>query len=131
MALSGEKAWLLMRHGFGNRVSRTVLRPLLGPGMRVVVDVLKLSVGELCITLRGREAFVAKQLLDRAEVGAFFEQMGAEGVTQRMGVDVRGKAALDCQALNDAGDAPGGEARFSSRGRETAQAQWFVHGLFA
>ena len=45
---------------------------LLCPRMGVIVHLGNLCGGELRITLRGREAFMAEQLLNGAEVGAFF-----------------------------------------------------------
>src|SRR5579863_7701754 len=89
--------------------------------MSAVVDLGELGGGELGVTLGGGETLVAQQFLDGAEVGAFFEEMLAEGVAQRVRVDVGGQAALDGEALDDAAHAAGGEAGFSAGLREAAQ----------
>ncbi len=52
---------------------------------------------------------MAEQLLNGAEVGAFFKQMSAKGMTQRVRMNVRGKPAKDSDAFDDASDAAGGE----------------------
>ena len=82
--------------------------------MRAVVDLRQLRSGELRVTLRGGEALVAEQLLNGAEVGAFFKQMGSEGVAQRVRVNVGGKPAQDGDALDDAADAARGEPRLAA-----------------
>ncbi len=69
----------------------------------------------------GGEALVTEQLLDGAEVGTFFKEMGAEGVAQCMRVDVGRQAAEDGEALDDATDAAGGEAGFAAGLVEAAQ----------
>ena len=51
----------------------------------------ELGGGELGVALGGGEALVAEQFLDGAEVGAFFQQMGAEGVAQCVRVHVGGR----------------------------------------
>jgi len=44
--------------------------------------------GELRVSLRRGEALVAEHFLDSAQIGAFFEQVRAERVTQSMRVNV-------------------------------------------
>jgi len=63
---------------------------LLRSGVRFVVYDGELCGGELGVALCGGEAFVAKEFLDGAEVGAFFEEVGAEGVAQGVWMDVGG-----------------------------------------
>ena len=41
--------------------------------------------GEVGVDFGGGNAFVAKHLLHGAEVGSVFDQLGGEGVTQRVG----------------------------------------------
>jgi hypothetical protein len=66
---------------------------------------------------------VAKQFLNGAQVGALFEKVSAEGMTQSMGVDVGWKSAKNRYALHDAAHASRGEARILAGFAETAQLQ--------
>ena len=97
-------------------------RTLFGAGMGAVVDGGELRGGELGVALGGGEALVAEQFLNGAEVGAFFEQMGSEGVAQGVRMNVRRQAAQDGDALDDAADAARGEAGLAAalRGRAVA-----------
>ena len=56
--------------------------------MCLVVDRLELRRRQLRISLRCREALVPKQLLDRAKVCAFFQQMRAKRMPQRVWMDI-------------------------------------------
>jgi hypothetical protein len=76
--------------------------------MGAVVDRGQLRGGELGVALCSREAFVAEQFLDGAKVGAFFEQVSAEGVAQGVWVHVCREATQDGDALDDASDAARG-----------------------
>ncbi len=87
---------------------------LFGAGMGAVVDSGQLRGGELSIALGGGEALVAEEFLNGAKVGAFFEQVGAEGVAQGVGVNVGRKAAQDGDALDDAANAARGETRLAA-----------------
>ena len=89
------------------RVIRTAA--LLCAWVGAVVDRGQLGGGELGVALGGGEALVAEQLLNGAQIGAFFEQVGAEGVAQSVRVNVGGQAAQDGDALDDAADAARGE----------------------
>ena len=59
------------------------------PRMRLVVDLRQLRGGQLRVALRRREPLVAEQFLNRTQVSAFFQQMRAECMTQRMRMHVR------------------------------------------
>ena len=59
-----------------------------GVGMGLVVDVHELADGSVRVFLRGGEGLVAEEFLNGAEVGAVGEEMGGEGVTQGVGVQV-------------------------------------------
>ena len=67
-----------MRFMRGRRNSRSVSLP--GSRMGAVVDHFQLRGGQLRVTLRGGEPFVAEQLLNGSQVGALFQQMRSEGV---------------------------------------------------
>ena len=56
--------------------------------MRLVVYVQYMLHGKLGITLRGREALVAEQLLNGPQVRSFFQHVGAESVTQGVRVHI-------------------------------------------
>src|SRR5437867_13350446 len=58
---------------------------LLRPRMRGVVSPDELLGRDVRVLLGGREALVAEQLLDRAQVGARVQHVGGEGVAQRVG----------------------------------------------
>ena len=78
--------------------------------MGFVVYLLDLTDGELGVALGGGESFVAEHLLNGAEVGSFFEHVGAEGVAEGVGMDVGGEAAAKCDGFDDTADAAGGKA---------------------
>jgi len=89
LRFSTDTEWALAcRNGSGCEIEiqRGVL---LGAGVGAVVDRGQLGGGELGVALRGREALVAKQLLNGTQVSALFEQMGSECVAQGVRVDVR------------------------------------------
>ncbi len=83
-------------------------------GVGAVVDVCKLRGGELGVALGGGEALVAEEFLNGAKVGAFFKQVGSEGVTQSVRMHVGWQAVQDGDALDDAADAARGEARLTA-----------------
>ena len=60
--------------------------------MRAAVNLCDLPDRELRIALRRREPFVAEQLLDRPQIRAFFQHVGAEGMAQSVGMDLGGQA---------------------------------------
>ena len=82
--------------------------------MGAVVDGGELRGGELGVALGCGEALVAEEFLNGAEVGALFKQVSSECVAQGVRVNVRGKAAQDGDALDDASDAACGEARLAA-----------------
>src|SRR5580700_9556041 len=61
---------------------------LLRPRMGLVVYGQHVLYGELGVTLGRRKALMAEHLLDRAEVGAFFEHVRAEGVPEGVRMNV-------------------------------------------
>ena len=65
---------------------------------------------------------MAEELLNGTEVGAFFEEVGSEGVAQGVRMHVRRQAAQDGDALDDASDAARGEASLTAL-LEAAQLQ--------
>src|SRR5680860_88872 len=79
----------------------------LGTGMRRLVDRLEMVAGEMGVHLGRRQVGVAEQLLDGAQVGAAFEQVGGVRVTQR--VWVQRPAVVERVALEDATCVPRGE----------------------
>ena len=54
--------------------------------MRLVVDAPQAAAVDVAVQLRGRQRAVAEEVLDRAQVGAAFEQMGCERVPQAVGM---------------------------------------------
>ena len=84
--------------------------PSLRSGMRLVVDVHDVLDRELGVALRGRQALVPEQFLDGAQVRSFFQHVGAEGVTQSMRMNLGRQSLGDCDSLDDAAYAAGGEA---------------------
>ena len=78
--------------------------------MRAVVDLGYLADGELRVALRGRQALVAEQFLDSAQVGALFQHVRAEGVAQRVRMDIRRQPVRERNVLHDAAHAAGGQA---------------------
>ena len=50
--------------------------------MRLVVDAAQATAVYMAVQLRGREGAVPEQVLDRAQVGAAFEQMSCECMAQ-------------------------------------------------
>ena len=77
--------------------------------MRLIVDVHHVLDRELRVTLRGRQALMAEQFLDGAQVCSLFEHMGAEGVTQSMRMNLGGQSLGDSDSLDDAAYAARGE----------------------
>ena len=73
----------------------------LRPRMGFPVDLLQMRRGHVRVDLRGGEIGVAQHLLDGPQVGAPLEQVGGEGVTQRVGGDVVGQPRLARIALDD------------------------------
>ena len=78
--------------------------------MRLVVYLQHMFHRQLRVALRSCEAFVAEQLLNRAQIGAFFQHVHAECMPQRVRVDVRRKAFGNSNLLDDAADAARSES---------------------
>ncbi len=83
--MAGRARWTRTFRG----ISRG-LEWLPGPRVSCVVDALDLGDGELGVALRGGKALVTEHLLDGAEIGPFFQHVGAERVAQGMRMDVGG-----------------------------------------
>ena len=63
-------------------------------GVCFVVDGFEVVEVEVGVFLCCRERFVSEQFLYASEVGAHFQQMSGEGVSDGMGADVPGQAAF-------------------------------------
>ena len=62
---------------------------LLRPWVSLIVNLQHMLHGKLGVALRCRQPLMAEQFLNRAQIGAFFQHVRAEGVAQGMRVDVR------------------------------------------
>src|SRR5271166_5563769 len=78
--------------------------------MRLIVHLQHVLHRQLCVALRGCEAFVAKQLLDGAQIGTFFQHVRAEGMAQSVWVHVGREAFGYSNFLDDAADAARSQA---------------------
>ena len=78
--------------------------------MRLIVDLQHMLHRELRIALRGGKSLVTEQFLDGTQVGAFFEQVSAEGMTKGVGVEIGWKSPGDGDLLHDPSHTAGGEA---------------------
>ena len=78
--------------------------------MRPVVDLRDLPDRELGVALGGRQALVSQQFLDGPQVGTLLQHVRAEGVAQRMGVDLRRQSFSQRDSLDDPAHAPGRQA---------------------
>ena len=92
-----------MHAGTGGTLSHAVS----GAGMGLVVDGEQAVAVDLGVDLGRRQGGVAQEFLDLAEIGAGRQEVGCEGVAQRVGRRGLGKAegvaqAGDCE-LDDAG----------------------------
>ena len=110
VSLRGTLAPLKMTRG--NEVWRVerIAAPSLCPRMRLIVDVHHVLDRELRVTLRGRQALMAEQFLDGAQVRSLFQHVGPEGMTQSMRMNLGGQSLGDRDSLDDASYAAGGEA---------------------
>ena len=88
----------------------------LGPGMGVAVDVHQVRRIHRGIDLRRRQAGMAEQLLEGAEIGAAPEQMGREAVPQCMGRRPLGQS----QPHTRPADRAAAVARCRARGRASS-----------
>jgi hypothetical protein len=77
--------------------------------MRLVVDLQHMLHRKLRVALRGGQALVAEQLLNGAQVGAFFQHVRAESMAQRVRMHVRRKSLRDRNLLDDAAHTARGE----------------------
>src|SRR3981189_1303121 len=79
------------------------------PRMRLVVNIHHVLDRELRVALCGRQALMAEQFLDGAQVRSLFQHVGAEGVTQSMGMNLGRQSLGNRDSLDDAAYAAGGE----------------------
>ena len=77
--------------------------------MSLVVNLKHVLDGELGVALGGGKTLVAEHFLNRAQVGAFLEQVGAERMPQGVGMDVGRQALGHRDLLDDPSHAAGGE----------------------
>src|SRR6266481_3448755 len=80
-----------------------------GPRVRAVIGVHQPAEVDVRVALRGGEARVTEQLLDGAQVGARPEEVGREGVAERVGRRLGGRAAREHVGLHEAPHAPRGQ----------------------
>src|ERR1035437_7218298 len=76
--------------------------PSLRPRVRLVVDVHHVLDRELGVALRGRQALMPQQLLDGAQVRSLLQHVRAEGVTQRVRMNLGRQSLGDGDALDEA-----------------------------
>src|SRR5207244_286517 len=73
------------------------------------VDLEQVLGRDVGVALRRRQARVSEQLLDRAQVGAAVEQMGGEGVAERVRAHPAENPALDDPLREELADGARGE----------------------
>lgn len=83
------------------------------------MDGFQMGSVHICVTLRGREAGMAEQLLNGAQVAATREQVGRKGMAQRMWRRALWQAQIGAEFLNFALNDPGME-----RTAANAPKQW-------
>src|ERR1700681_334368 len=77
--------------------------------MRAAIDLEQPLAVDAGVDLRGRERGVAEQLLDRAQVATAAQQVGREGMPQRMRCRAVGQAQRAAQPFHGELDDPGTE----------------------
>ena len=92
------------------RELRTEVFGLFRTRVRLVIDVEQVFHRELRVTLRGRQSLVTKQFLNRAQIGAFFEHVGAKSMAQGVRMNVGRESFGDGDFLDDPADTAGGQA---------------------
>ena len=78
-------------------------------GVRLPIHVQQLRRVDVRVALRGAQARMAEQLLDRPKVGAALQQVRRKGVAQRMRADARARAERGHVASHQPIDAAYGE----------------------
>ena len=76
--------------------------------VRLIVHTQQVLHRELRISLRGRKALVSEHFLNSAQVGSFFQHVGAEGMAQRVRMNLRRETFRDRDPFNNAPDTAGG-----------------------
>lgn len=94
--------------------------PRLRPRVRFVVRRLQPFHRHVRVDLRGREAGVAEEGLDAAEVGAGVEQVGGEGVAEFVRADAGGDAGVVEVALQQRPDGDGAHPLANTRDEKGA-----------
>src|SRR5579863_4473954 len=94
----------------GKSVLHTMGGALFRAWMRLIVYLKHMLHRQLGVALRGREAFVSKQFLNGAQIGALFQHVSAKGVAQRVGMNIGREALGDSDLLDDAADTARGQA---------------------
>ena len=69
--------------------------------MKFFVDVVKVAVGNVGVDLGGADVGMAKQGLDRADIGAVREKVSGEAVSYYMRSDLLGNTCFDSIVFDD------------------------------
>src|ERR1051325_10698722 len=88
------------------RTARMVVPRSSGTGVRLVVGFHQATEVDVRVALRGREARMAEELLDGAQVGAGAEEGGREGGPERMRRRLTRAPGREHVTLHVAPDAP-------------------------
>ena len=81
--------------------------------MRSIIDLQHVLHGELRVTLRGRQAFVAEQFLNGAKIGAFLQHVSSKSMAQGVRMHIGRKPLRDRNAFDNASDAARGKCSSS------------------
>ncbi len=84
-------------------------RRKLRAGVEFLVDGFEVFLVDVGVDLRAGDVGVAEEFLDDAEVGAVFEEVGGEGVAQKVGVEVLREAGRLGAGFDDLAHARGGK----------------------
>src|SRR5215471_17451527 len=87
------------------RTQTIVVPRISGTGMRLVVRLHEPPEVDVRVALGRRQARVPEQLLDGAQIRARAEEMGREGMTERVRGRLRGRSAHEHVTPELAGDA--------------------------
>src|SRR5213593_3578393 len=104
------------------RTARMVVARRSGPRVRAVIGLHQPAEVDVRVALRGGEARVAEELLDRPQVRARAEEMGREGVAERVRRRLRDRSAREDVALHQPGDAAARQAAAAGVAEDRAAA---------